>query len=241
MYKIAVCDDDDRVLQEVSALIREWNPEIRVDCFSGGEELAEKYIPYEAIFLDIDMAGMNGIETGKKIRSMDMETKIIYLTAYRDYVAGAFGVHAFQYLLKPVNKKAVWNVLKEIFRYTKTAEEKTILSFKTADGIVCLPINEIYFFEYQNRRIRMVTAKEEYYLADKIGNVEENMRPYGFSMPHQSFVVNMCHVKNVKSGQIMMDNGLEVPLSQKKQKTWKQELIGYLSDRLEQRGEGKGI
>ena len=46
------------------------------------------------------MQGMNGIETGKAIRSVDTDVKIVYLTAYRDYVAGAFGVHAFQYLLK---------------------------------------------------------------------------------------------------------------------------------------------
>lgn len=237
MYKIAVCDDDDYTLQEVESLIREWNSEIQVDCFTSGEDLTEHYISYEAVFLDIDMTGMNGIETGKKIRGMDMETKIVYLTAYRDYVAGAFGVHAFQYLLKPVSKKAVWDVLKEIFRYTKRTEESVVLSFKTVDGIVCLPVNEIYFFEYENRRIRMLTAREVYYMADKIGNVEKNLRKFGFSMPHQSFVVNMRHVKNVKGQQIIMDNGMEVPLSQKKQKAWKQELLGYLSARLELQGE----
>lgn len=51
------------------------------------------------------MPGMNGIETGKAIRRIDKGTKIVYLTAYRDYVAGAFGVHAFQYLLKPISEK----------------------------------------------------------------------------------------------------------------------------------------
>ena len=238
MYRIAVCDDEDRISEEVSRLIREWNPEIQVDCFSGGEALVEHYIPYDAIFLDIDMQGMNGIETGRRIRSMDTETKIVYLTAYRDYVSGAFGVHAFQYLLKPVAKTAVWNVLKEIFRYIKTPEEKIILSFKTTDGIVCMPVSEIYFFEYENRKVRMVTAKEEYYLADRIGNIEKQMREYGFSMPHQSFVLNMRHVKNVRGQQILMDNGMEAPLSQKKQKTWKQELIGYLSSRIEGKGGG---
>ena len=58
-------------------------------------------------------------------------------------------------------------------------------------------------------------------------------------MPHQSFVVNMLHVKNVKGGQIYLDNGMEIPLPQKKQKLWKQELIAYLSDRLED-GAAKG-
>lgn len=236
MYKIAVCDDEEALSAQVKDLITEWNPSIDVLCFSSGEELLENYQSYEAVFLDIDMAGMNGIETGKAIRRLDKDIKIVYLTAYRDYVSGAFGVHAFQYLLKPVNKKAIWNVLEEIFRYTKSGEKKIILDFHTVDGALCLPVESIYFFEYENRKIRIVTDKEQYYMADKIGNVAKRMAEFGFSMPHQSFVVNMFHVKNVKNQQIFLDNGMEIPLSQKKQKIWKQELMGYLSKRLEGRG-----
>lgn len=237
MYKIAVCDDEEAVAAQVKELITEWNPSVDVVCFSSGEALLENYQSYEAVFLDIDMAGMNGIETGKAIRKLDKDTKIVYLTAYRDYVSGAFGVHAFQYLLKPVNKKAIWNVLEEIFRYTKAAEKKIILDFHTVDGSLCLPVERIYFFEYENRKIRIVTDEEQYYMADKIGNVAKRMAEFGFSMPHQSFVVNMFHVKNVKNQQIFLDNGMEIPLSQKKQKIWKQELMEYLSRRLEGRGE----
>ena len=237
MYKIAVCDDEEAVSAQVKELITEWNPSVDVVCFSSGEALLENYQYYEAVFLDIDMAGMNGIETGKAIRKMDKDTKIVYLTAYRDYVSGAFGVHAFQYLLKPVNKKAIWNVLEEIFRYTKAAGKKIILDFHTVDGALCLPVESIYFFEYENRKIRIVTDEEQYYMADKIGNVAKRMAEFGFSMPHQSFVVNMFHVKNVKNQQIFLDNGMEIPLSQKKQKIWKQELMEYLSRRLEGRGE----
>lgn len=237
MYKIAVCDDEEAFAAQVKELITEWNPSVDVVCFSSGEELLENYQSYEAVFLDIDMAGMNGIETGKAIRKMDKDTKIVYLTAYRDYVSGAFGVHAFQYLLKPVNKKAIWNVLEEIFRYTKAAGKKIILDFHTVDGALCLPVESIYFFEYENRKIRIVTDEEQYYMADKIGNVAKRMAEFGFSMPHQSFVVNMFHVKNVKNQQIFLDNGMEIPLSQKKQKIWKQELMEYLSRRLEGRGE----
>lgn len=234
MYRVAVCDDDSKVREEVSRVIEEWNPEVCVDCFGSGEDLAKHYVPYEAVFLDIDMGGMNGIETGKRIREMDRETKIVYLTAYRDYVAGAFGVHAFQYLLKPVKTGEIVQVLEEIFRYMRPAKSRVVLDFQTVNGLVCLPVEEIYYFEYLNRRVRMVTAKEEYWMVDKIGSVAERMRPFGFSVPHQSFVVNLLHVKNVRNGGILLDQGMEIPLAQKKQKAWKQELTAYLSGRLEE-------
>ena len=233
MYRIAVCDDEKIVREEVGKLIQEWNSEAEIRTFSCGEDLLEDYQSYDAVFLDIDMQGMNGIEAGKAIRRVDRDVKIVYLTAYRDYVAGAFGVHAFQYLLKPVNKKEIINMLEEIFRYRKKPDEKIILDFHTVDGIACLPVESIYFFEYENRRIRIVTQKEEYYMVERIGNVAKRMKDFGFSMPHQSFSINMLHVKNVKGQHIYLDNGMEIPLSQKKQKIWKQELTAWLSARLE--------
>ncbi len=232
MFRAAVCDDDRCVREEVSRIIRGWNPEAQVDCFESGESLAEGYTPYHAVFLDIDMKGMNGIETGKWIRGRDKETKIVYLTAYQDYVSGAFGVHAFQYLLKPVKEAEICKVLEEIFSYIHTPENKPILDFQTVNGLLCLPAEKIYYFEYVNRRVEIVTSDGVYAMTEKIGKVAKRMESYGFSMPHQSFAVNMLHVQNVLAGRILLDNGMEIPLAQKRQKAWKQELIVYLSGRM---------
>jgi len=68
MYKIAVCDDEEAVSAQVKELITEWNPSVDVVCFSSGEELLENYQSYEAVFLDIDMAGMNGRQSERWIR-----------------------------------------------------------------------------------------------------------------------------------------------------------------------------
>lgn len=233
MDTIMICDDDAQVRREMESCIRAWREELNVLCFASGEELLEDYRPCQAIFLDIDMTGMNGIEAGREIRKRDKDVKIVYLTAYRDYVSGAFGVHAFQYLLKPVKQGAIHQVLEEIFRYAQRKQKKTILDFQTDQGLVCLAAEDIYYFEYENRRIRIATEQEQYFMAGKIGAIAKRMQPFGFSMPHQSFVVNMLHVKNIRGLQIFLDNQIEVPLSQKKQKIWKQELTAYLAQRLE--------
>ncbi|MBA4687653.1 MAG: response regulator transcription factor [Candidatus Galacturonibacter soehngenii] len=233
MYTVAICDDENIITTTLQQLILEWNPTLQVTCVTSGEELLQAYHPYDAIFLDIDMKGINGIETGRRIRQMDKETKIIYLTAYRDYVAGAFEVHAFQYLLKPIKKKILWDTLEELFRYIQLPEKKVVMDFHTVNGMVCLAIDQIYYFEYINRRIKIVEEAKEHFMVDKISSVLVRMQEFGFSMPHQSFVVNMLHVKNIKNQQIYLDNGMLVPIAQKKQKSWKQELTTYLSKRLE--------
>lgn len=107
-----------------------------------------------------------------------------------------------------------------------------MLDFQTVNGLLCLPAEEIYYFEYVNRRVEIVTSDGVYAMTEKIGKVAKRMESYGFSMPHQSFAVNMQHVRNVLSGRILLDNGMEIPLAQKRQKAWKQELIAYLSGRM---------
>lgn len=237
MYRVAVCDDEQKVREKVNELIHKWNPSVLVDSYASGEELVGEGIAngrYQAVFLDIDMENMDGIETGRRIRLVDRNVKIIYLTAYRDYVAGAFGVHAFQYLLKPVKEKEIFFVLEEVFRYSHAAERGPVLDFQTVQGLVCLPVSDIFYFEYVQRGVEIVAGTDKYRMVEKIGTVAERMKNYGFSMPHQSFVVNMLHVKNVQAGRIFLDNGMEIPVALKKQKTWKEELVVYLSKRLEE-------
>ncbi len=233
MYQIAVCDDEPAVCDMVAEEIKKWNQDIKVFCFYSGEALIDAYDFYDAVFLDIDMKGINGIETGRKIRERDHETKIIYLTSYRDYVAGAFEVHAFQYLLKPIVSIHLTQILEEIFQYVKKADKKKLLDFHTSEGVVCVDTTEICYFEFVDRKIKMVTMQRTYFMIGKISSVYDRMRSMGFSMPHKSFVVNLLHVKNVRNLDIFLDNGDRIPLSQKKQKVWKQELTNFLSERME--------
>ncbi len=233
MYQIAICDDEPAICEMVSGVIREWGQDIKISCFDSGEALLASYDFFDAIFLDIDMKGMNGIETGRQIRERDHETKIVYLTAYRDYVAGAFEVHAFQYLLKPIAPARLKQILEELFRYVKRADKQRILDFHTDEGTVCVDAADICYFEFTNRKIRMVTLHNMYHMSGKISSIYARTCSIGFSMPHKSFVVNFLHVKNVRNLDIFMDNGDRIPLSQKKQKEWKQELTNYLSERLE--------
>ena len=233
MHQIAVCDDEQIVCDMVSETVSRWKPDVKVQCFSSGEALLAAYDFFDVIFLDIDMQGIDGIETGRRIRKKDHETKIIYLTSYRDYVAGAFEVHAFQYLLKPISPAQLTHFLDEIFQYVKKTDKRTILDFQTNEGIVCVDAAEICYFEFTDRKIRLVTLNGVYTMRGKISSIYDRTSSLGFSMPHKSFVVNFLHVKNVRNLDIFLDNGDSIPLSQKKQRAWKQELTNYLSERLE--------
>lgn len=104
--KIAICDDEKEIRESLRNILEEYRePLEQIDLYAGGEEFLECGKSYDLLFLDIDMKGINGIETARKIRLKDKKIKIVYVTAYKEYASQAFSVHAFGYLLKPIKKK----------------------------------------------------------------------------------------------------------------------------------------
>lgn len=232
MIRIAICDDEVTVINEVKGLIEEYKKlPVEVSTFCSGEELLVSDLYYDIIILDIDMKGINGIDTAQKIRDADKRVKIIYLTNYTDYTIFAFNVHAFAYLLKPVNKDELFNQLDEALAY-KFDVEGSELEFITLEGIKRINVKDILYFEYQNRIVKMITSLGTYSLKKKITDVSIEMEPYNFSMPHKSFVVNLYCVKAIKGYDVLMTDGTLIPLSQKKSTEFRRKLNCYLSEEI---------
>lgn len=158
-----------------------------------------------------------GIEIARKIREYDKTVKIIYATSYTDYLNMAFSVHAFGYLIKPVTDEQIYNQLNDVFSYlSQEKKDEEVLEFLTLEGVVRLKVNEIYYFEYLNRTVKLKTLDKNYIIKEKITSIANMMSKFGFVMPHKSFTVNMLHVKSIKGYDIFMMDGSMIPLSQKK-------------------------
>ena len=157
--------------------------------------------------------------------------KIIYVTAYEDFRDYAFSVHAFGYLVKPLDEKTFRRVFREALEYGEEDQEK-ILKFVTEDGLKEIGVRDILYLEYQNRRIRMVTRGGEFWIRERMFKMEERLTPEGFYMPHKSFIVNFYHVKNLRGYEICMSDGSRIPVSQKKSAAFREALSAWLADQI---------
>lgn len=232
--RIAVCDDDETAVSFLRELIESYpKQKLSADGYSSGEDLLRTGNIYDLIFLDIDMKGIDGIETARRIRIHDRKVKIVYVTSYKEYAGKAFSVHAFGYLLKPVKQEKIWKQIEDALLWQEEeAPEVKQVEFTAVEGLVRLPVDMIYYFEYQNRRIYMKAKDTTYEMQGKISDIAGRMEEYGFSVPHKSFVVNLYHVKNIKGYEILMMNGEWIPLSQKQAVQFKEKLSLYLADKM---------
>ncbi|MGN0151275.1 MAG: LytR/AlgR family response regulator transcription factor [Wujia sp.] len=107
--RILLADDESMVLEENKEVIEQIKPEAHIVCadnYVKALEAAEKE-KIDVALLDIEMPGMNGLEISKRLKEINPETNIIFVTAYAEYALAAFGLYASGYLLKPIRAEAV--------------------------------------------------------------------------------------------------------------------------------------
>lgn len=230
MLKIAVCDDDKKVLDRTLELLKDYKKApLQADGYQSGEELLATRKRYDILLLDIDMGGLNGIETARRIRAVDKEVKLIYITNYSDYTIFAFAVHAFAYLLKPVKKEELFAQLDEACLYG-IPNPGPKLELNAKEGIVHIVPADILYFEYLERQVLMYTTQRLWHLKQQITQIAKEFEPYGFAMPHKSFVVNLYAVQRIYGYEITLTDGTRIPLSQKRSAQFRRELNEYLAE-----------
>ncbi len=223
MIKFAVCEDDkqDRELLQmhIEKYANEKKLEYNLRMYDSAEKFCEAKFSPDILFLDILMNEKDGIQLGREIKKEKDNIVIIYTTNLKEKMTTAFNqIHSFGYLLKPIEKKSLFCMLDDaISELNKNMYIHTVTFESQHNTLITLNVMDIYYFEYTNRRIRIVTKKRNYIcIKEKISDIAEKMEPYGFIMSHQSFVVNLYYIDRIAEPMLIMENGDEVYLAQKR-------------------------
>lgn len=238
--KIAICDDEEIIRKQIANTIIEYfsskNIETEIFQYLDGCSLLEdcNQLIFSFIFLDIDLGKHNGVEIAKMIRKIQTNpVNIVFVTSYAEYQTKVLSIHTFDYLLKPINKKAIYKVLDDLMFWYNSEESslKERVIFKTINGLITIYIDDLLYFEYSNRRIDIVTKNHIYHMYDKIKCIVSKMTKYDFVSPHAAYVINMKEISQyIKSeNRIIMTNGKNIPISQLKAKKFKEEYMNYIN------------
>ncbi len=213
MLKIAICDDDLKFTGELETLVmkecQRSSTRCETDVFSDGKNLLESFqqgAHYQLIFIDIEMAHLDGITTARKIREIDRTTLLIYVSSYDTYLKELFEVEPFRFLSKPLNQGLFARYFKEACK--RINETDVFYQFTFNKQIHKVPVKDIAYFESANRivYVNLKDGSSEHFYG-KLANVENELaqsRQY-FLRIHQSFLVNYDYITKMNFFNVTID------------------------------------
>lgn len=155
------------------------------------------------------MGEMNGVELAKKIRAVNRDIQIIFITGYNDYIVDGYDVEALHYILKPVRKEKLVDVLRRAGE--KLRKNKVALLFQLPDGAVRIPLYEIRFIEVRSNYV-MIHAKQEVTVKMTLSALEKRLDDSFFRVG-RSYIVNMQYIRKINKTEVLLEDGVSVPLS----------------------------
>lgn len=229
--KVAIVDDEQEMRQQLAEYIRQFSEEsgVELECvpFPSGDEFLKQYrLIFDIIIFDIDMPGTNGIDTARKLRELDQNVTVIFVTNIAQYAIQGYEVDAVDYILKPLN---YIDFSMKFHRTVAKAEQKKehILQIETAEGIRRLRVSAIIYVEVLAHYLHYHTTKRVYNVRGNISDVEKELLKYNFVRIHRSYIINLKYVSKVQSQAVTVQEQV-LPVGRAYKDILKQEYLKYV-------------
>lgn len=233
MINIAICDDSQKDIKKLESILLEImeneSTNYSLTTFVCGESLLENWKAFHVVFLDIIMNNESGIDVGQEIKRRYHQTQIIYVTSFDSYYQEAFSVHAFQYIVKPVNEQIVKSIFSEVVAYVNNMIAQNMVSINTDGEAIDLHLQDIYYFEFTERKIRISSSQGDTFIRTSLKNIYEKVKYNYFGVPHKAYIVNFFYIKRINNNNILLTNNLTLPLAQKRASNFKKEYHDFLN------------
>lgn len=252
-YRFAVCDDEEAVRSLISDWLSKSSYKAEIKEYDSGEELLRNIdagAKLDILFLDIAMGGADGIDVARELgmrveksgRSMRASRPlIIYVTGIPDRMGDAFGVKAYDYLLKPVSQPVFDGVLRRAVeellrldaqlvcetRYEDAQIEKYIV-VQTGKDTLNLKYRDVIYIESNGRKSIIHSEGKTYDVYRQMTEFENELGKLFFRI-HRGYLVNMQHIKGYSRTEVYMDSGESLIISKYKYGEFIKAYMNYLA------------
>lgn len=235
--RVAICDDNRHDTELICFLIREHFDKKgfagELHTFTSGEALLEAFTaePFDAVFLDIYMGGINGVETAEKLRAISPAFALVFITTSEDHAMDAFSLGSNSYVVKPIKRKSIdmaFEKCRDIFvsngRYIDVHCDR--MKFQ-------VPLIKILYIETFGRETLYHTIDRHFRSTARVSlDAIKRMAGQSFLRCHRSYLVNLNHVEAIQPDSFLMRDGSLIPLRQRGRTELRDEYADFVSDRL---------
>lgn len=195
MLEIAICDDQRECAQDiyrhVKTILEKLHIEAKFTAFSTGRKLLDSGVRYDIILLDIDMPGIDGIETGKLIRRGDEKCRIIMVTAEKERYKDAFRFQAFRYVTKPIDPVEIGEAISAAVSVPIGSETIELFLNRLKYDVAQRDISYVRAF---NGYTEFVTRDNVFRREDSLSSIEKELNDKLFFKVSRQYIVNMAAI-----------------------------------------------
>ena len=225
MFRIAICDDENRILEDLSRMVLELIPDADVSAFGEGRALIDSAdkAGYDVVLLDIDMPDLNGLEVAAFFQVADRKPLIIFVTSHDELVYDSLQLHPFGFVRKSYLDKELKKVLEDAVEEVSSRDKHFF--FHTSSGDIKLQMDDILYFEAEGNYIKIKTGSDEFRFRETMQALEMSLKSDGFIRVHKGFLVNQEAVKIINSDKLVLNDNTEIPFGRSYQENARKMLM----------------
>lgn len=231
VWNIAIVEDshqDANLLREYFArYCKERDVEFNIAHFSSGEQFLDKYRPvYDAVFMDICLAKVNGMDAAALLRRLDKTVLLVFVTNMAQFAVRGYEVEAFDFIVKPVAYANFALKLQRLINRLRLQQGGELV-VTSGNRIYRIPTAQLKYIEITSHLLVYHTASGNIEGYGNLKEVEASLNPKVFIRCNSCYLVNLKYVRDVK-GFIANVGGDELKISRPKHKAFIQALNDYL-------------
>lgn len=234
MYEIAIVEDmtaDRKVLRSgLECFAKEKGIHLSITEFVSGEKFLQEFSredQFQLVFLDIEMPGINGMETAEQIRKIDREVMLVFVTNMVQFAVRGYSVSACDFIVKPVERELFQRKLEATLG--RILRKKSSILIKSAGSMQKVRIRDIRYVEVYGRKIYLHTgnAKIEFY--GTLKKMAEELEGNHFVKCNKCYLVNLAYVEAVVDDTAFVE-GEPLAISRREKKEFLREFSMYEGD-----------
>ena len=239
IINILLCDDSKNDLRLLKKYIEQFffqlpdSFDYHIDECSSGEDLLSKCKEnlYHAVFLDIEMPGMNGLETARALRDSNSSILIVFVSSYDRFMRDSFEVQPFQYMEKPVSYDMTKKVCQSVIKVL-SEKRSSILTISTGNGDILIDIHNLTYIQtlkgHKNSLEFHLNTGNYHVASGTVFAWENELKEYGFISSRRGVLVNINQVLGISDNQIVLKNNEILPLSRRQARIFHDTFVNHV-------------
>lgn len=220
--RVAIIDDEESVRVQIEKLIVDYcaKKDISVDCVRYAEAVSflENYkVDCDVVFLDIKMPKLNGMNAAKRLRELDQNVIIIFITNLKQYAIRGYEVDAMGFIVKPIEEYNFTVLMEKVTRKVVSCKTNE-LTIKTTNGLRRLKVREVYYIEIIKHKLIYHTVFGDIEAWGSLATEQEKLPSDYFSRCNVCYLLNLLHVQSVDGDMVNIGgDSLKIARSRKKE------------------------